>query len=129
MHGGHDARREVARLDLTTVLGQAELRTEQRLSGRSAKRDDEVRSHAIDFCSEPRPARLNFEDLRLGVNSPFAAHDEFEVLNGIRDVDHPRVDTRLLHRIVQDAPGRTDERMALAIFGVAWLFADEHQRR
>src|SRR5438874_10483802 len=51
------------------------------------------------------------------------------MLDGVRHVDRLPVDARLHERVVEEPPGRTDERLALPILAVAWLLADEHRRR
>ena len=39
------------------------------------------------------------------------------------------IDSRFFERVVQQPPGRADERMARQVFLVARLFADEHDAR
>src|SRR4051794_13485447 len=49
---------------------------------------------------------------------------EPEVLHGIGDVDVAAVDPGVAERLVQHPPGRTDERLALAVLLVTRLFPD-----
>src|SRR5581483_3302354 len=50
----------------------------------------------------------------------------FEVLDHVGHVDLGAVDTRSLQRLVEQVPGRSDERAALLVLLVAGLLAHEH---
>jgi len=61
---------------------------------------------------------------------PFlAAGLVMEMLDRVRNVDLAAIDRRALKCAVEDAAGRSNERVALAILAVAWLFADEQDAR
>jgi hypothetical protein len=51
------------------------------------------------------------------------------VLDSVGDVHLGAIDAGRLERLVQHPAGRSDEGLALAIFAVAGLFADEHHSR
>ena len=60
---------------------------------------------------------------------PLAAHLMLEVLHRVGDEDLFAIDARLLQRLVEHTTGWTDEGMAIEIFIVARLLANQHQRR
>ena len=88
-----------------------------------------ARLHERDLGVEPRPAGRDLAGVRLLVDAPLAARLPLEVLDDVGDVDLRAVDPRLRERPIEQRAGRTDERMAAQILGVARLLADEHQRR
>ena len=53
----------------------------------------------------------------------------FEVLDDVGDVGVVAFDPRLLERLIEQAPGRADERPSLEVLTVARLLAHEHHRR
>ena len=59
------------------------------------------------------------------MNAAFAARLPFEVFDGVSDVYAFAVDAGFFQCPVQNAAGRSDERLAEAIFIVSRLFADE----
>src|SRR3954451_3183185 len=59
------------------------------------------------------------------MDPPLRCRLEPEVLHRVRDVGVPAVDVRVGQRLVQQAPGRADERLALAVLLVAGLLTDE----
>src|SRR5438270_9885931 len=77
---------------------------------------------------DPPPAGLDFSCIGLVVNAPLAARDEFEMLDGIGDVNGRPVDARLLERGVEQCPRGTDERPPGKVLLIARLLADEHDR-
>ncbi len=123
----HHPRREIGRRLFAAMPGEPERRPEQRLGGGRAEGDDQVRADALDLSLQPGPAREHFDATGLRMDAPFAAPYEFEVLDGVRQVHLRHVDARRFQRLAQYHSGRPDERVALAIFAVARLFADEQQ--
>jgi hypothetical protein len=63
------------------------------------------------------------------VDAPLAALLELEVLDGVGDVDLAAIDADRRERLVEFAPGGTDERAPRAILAVAGRLADEHHAR
>src|SRR6185436_2041808 len=74
----------------------------------------------------PRPACADLRSVRFSVNPALAARLPLEVLDHVGHVDLPAIDAGLLERGVEQPPGRTDERVAGEILGVARLLADQH---
>src|SRR3546814_15267609 len=54
---------------------------------------------------------------------------EFEMLDGIGDIDLRPVDSRLAQRSVEDLTCRTNERLSCQIFPVAGLFSNKQHPR
>ena len=83
----------------------------------------------FEFFLEPRLAGYKLPYSRLLVHAPLATLDPFEMLHGVGDVNLSARNTRFSEGFVQDTTCRSDERPALAIFHVAWLFTDKHDAR
>src|SRR5581483_2086045 len=111
------------------LLRHAELLAEQRLRRGRAQTDDDVGLHHRELRLEPRPARGLLAPRRLRVDPPLASRLPLEMLDRIRHVRRGAVDTGELERLVQQAPGRADERAPRAILLVARLLADEDDAR
>src|SRR5581483_5090689 len=122
-------RREVRLDPAAPLLRHAELLAEQRLRRGRAQTDDDVGLHHRELRVEPRPARGLLAPRRLRVDPPLASRLPLEMLNRIRHVRRGAVDTGELERLVQQAPGRADERAPRAILLVARLLADEDDAR
>ena len=127
VHGRDHARRVRRRDELAAMLREPERRSQQRLRGRRAQRDHELRLDRLDLFEQPRLARAHLDALGRGVDAPFAAPHELEVLDGVGDVDVVRRDAGRVHRVAQQRARRADERPALPVFLVAGLLADEHR--
>ena len=82
-----------------------------------------------DLGLEPRPAGGNLRAVRLGVDAPFAARLPLEVFHNIGEIHTGAVDPGLVERAIEQLPGRTDERVAGDVFGVAGLLTNHHHRR
>ena len=88
-------------------------------SGRTAS--SSARSHGRHARTSQRRGRL--------VDAPLAALLELEVLHDVRDVDAGTVEVGVVQRLVELAPRRAHERVALPVLAVAGLLADEHDPR
>jgi hypothetical protein len=51
-----------------------------------------------------------------------------EMLDGVRQVDRTSIDAGALERLVENAARGTNEDLAFAIFDVAGLLPDQHER-
>jgi len=100
---------------------------EYRLRGRDAQAQDDMRPKHLDFRFEPRPACGDFRGGWFLVLAAFALRLPFEVFDGVGDVDIPADDTGLFQRSVEQASGRSHERMAGQILLIARLFTDKQQ--
>src|SRR4029078_577446 len=83
---------------------------------------------AGDLAVEPAQARVDLGRIRALVQAPLAAELELEVLDDFRAVKRGAVDADLVERLVEEPPGRPDERQALDILAIAGLLADQHDR-
>ena len=108
------------------VLGEAEVVAQQGLRGHRAQAHDQLRAYGDDLCAEPGPARLDVAHLGRLVDPALTALLEPEVLDGVRHVHRRPVDAGLVHRLLQQSAGRTDERDALAVLDVAGLLSHQH---
>jgi hypothetical protein len=80
----------------------------------------------LDLRLKPRLAGYNLPDQRLLVQAPLATLDPFKMLHGVGDVNLVARNMGFSEGFVQETTCRSDERMALTIFHVAWLFTNEH---
>src|ERR1700722_309350 len=78
---------------------------------------------------EPPAAGVDLAGVRLLVQPPLAALLELEMLDCAGDEHRLAVDAGLDDGAVEDAAGRADERMALLVFLIARLLADQHDPR
>ena len=88
-----------------------------------------MREGGAQLGLDPRVAGLDLRCARLLVQAPRSPLLVLDVLHGIRDADVVARQIRLLDARPQDTTGRADEGMALAIFLIAGLLADQHERR
>src|SRR6266496_6851957 len=119
MERGDNLRRDRARGDGAVLLHQLELRPEDRLRRRRAETDQHRWLDRAQLRFEPWPAGFDLRSARLLVNPSFAAGLPLEVLHCIRDVDLIAWDTRIVERLIEQCPGRADERFALPILLIA----------
>jgi hypothetical protein len=63
------------------------------------------------------------------VHATLAARRPLEMLDCVRDVDVGALQPRFVERFIEQCAGRSDKRPALQVFRIAWLFADQHDRR
>jgi hypothetical protein len=74
---------------------------------------------------EPPPIALDLARRAFLVNAPFSTLLEFEVFDGIRDVDTLPIDACLGHGPIQELAGRSHEWPTLPILLITRLFAHE----
>jgi len=111
------------------MLRHLERIAEQRLRGGASERNDELRLDQPDLLFEPGVAGSHLGSVGFLVEPPLnqlLAH-EFEVLDGIGDVNFPPIDLRRLQTFVQQPTRGTDERLPGPLLLVARLLADEQQ--
>src|SRR5437660_5996205 len=126
MDSGRDDRSEV-RLDHAAAhLGDLEAAAQERFAGGRAEHDERLGGDRLELGVQPWPAGVDLEPFRSLVQPALPALLEREVLDDVCDVDVSAIDADGLERLVQLAPGRADERLALAILAVARLLADHH---
>ena len=82
-----------------------------------------------DLRFEPVVAGCDFALRRRLVDAPGAARLPAEMLDRIGDIDVVVWDAGIIQRPPQEKAGRTDERLALAVFLVAGLLAHQHEMR
>ena len=76
---------------------------------------------------QPHLAALDLVCVRPLVQPALAAHLVLEVLDRIGDEDFLARDAGIRQRLVEDAPGGPDERLAGQVLLVARLLADQHE--
>src|SRR6266545_8056507 len=115
---------------LPPFLRDADDSFHHRLSRGGAQADDHLRVNDLDLRLQPRLAGYHLPDQRLLVQaSSLATLDPFKMFDGVGDVNLVARNTRFSEGFVQQTTCRSDERTALAIFHIAWLFTDEHDAR
>ena len=115
--------------ELAAALRDAECATEQGLRGGGAETDHDFGLEQCDFGIEPWAAGGDFRAIWFFVDAAFAARLPFEMFDGVGDIGFVAIDAGLLERGVEEFSGGADEWLALAIFLVAWLLADENDAR
>jgi hypothetical protein len=87
----------------------------------------QLRLDCFELGLEPRSAGKNLPRVRLAVQPPLAAGGPLEVLDGIGHIDLLARNARFFQHLIEQAAGRTDERLSRAVFDVAGLLAHHHQ--
>src|SRR5438067_1853163 len=85
------------------------------------KSEEQARLDRVQLAIEPRPAGGDLGPVRLLVDAALPQRLPLEVLDDVRDVGLLPVDARVRHGLVEDAPGRPDERTALLVLLVPGL--------
>src|SRR5690349_16736503 len=111
------------------MLGQAELAAQHRLRRGGAHADDQPGMGSRQLRLQPRAAGFDLVRARLLMDPQFALADPLEVFDRVGDVNRAALDSGLLQRLVENLARRADERMALKVFLVARLLADQHDLR
>jgi hypothetical protein len=104
----------------------AKRRSEQSLSSRRPKRNNQLRVDGLNFRIEPRAAGVDLLHGWLFVDAHFAARFPLEVLHRVRDVDLATIDLSLFQRLVEQLARRAHKGTALLVLLVAWLLSDHH---
>lgn len=83
----------------------------------------------FELFQQPPAIVFDLPDRGLLMDAPLSPLLVFEVFDGVGDIGIRPLDTRGLECLIEKPASRADERMTLAIFLVARLFADQCQRR
>ena len=83
----------------------------------------------ISISCEPPTARLDLTRVGLLVKASLASRFVLEVLYCIRQVELAAIDAGAREGLVEEAPGRPDERPPADVLLVTGLLADEHDGR
>src|SRR5256885_1382177 len=126
MHRRHHRWKAGPLHELAALHAHAEVAAEQRLGRGRTQQDQEVRLHHCDFAIQPETTGIDLSGIRLLVQATLALGLPFEVLDGVRDIDTPALDARLLERLVEHASGGADERFSFPVLAIAGLLAHEH---
>jgi hypothetical protein len=103
------------------------MRAEQGLGGGRAEAHENLRRDHGELGVQPRPAGVDVDSVRALVDAPPAAKLVVEMLDHVGDEHLGTLDPSPLETLVQHAPGRPDEGVALDVLAVAGLLADQHQ--
>jgi hypothetical protein len=115
--------------DPASALSHLERRPHHRLRRGGTEQDQQARSHDLDLRDEPGSACAHVHLARLAVEPALAAPLKSEVFDHVREIDLRSRDARRLQGFVEDAAGRTNERVAFDVLSIAGLLADHHQPR
>lgn len=129
MDGDEDRSADLRIEKLSPFLGDPDDSAQKRLRRRGAQAHDHFRPNNFVLCLEPGFACYDLADQRLLVHASLATLDPSEMLHGVGDVNRVAWNPRCSEGFVQETTCRSDERTALAIFHVAWLFTDKHDAR
>src|SRR6266498_3948125 len=129
MDGDKDRGAGVTVEKLPPFLRDADDSSHHRLSRGGAQADDHLRVNDLDLRLQPGLAGYHLPDQRLLMQASLAPLDPFKMLHGVGDVNLVARNARFSEGFVQETTCRSDERVALAIFHIAWLFTDEHDAR
>jgi hypothetical protein len=113
--------------ELATILGQFEFAAEQRLRRRRAEANDDAGLHEGDFALQPGKAGVHFARAGPGMEAALAARGGFplEVFDSIGEENFFTIEFDFGQGAIEHFPGRTDEWMALQVFLIAGLLANE----
>lgn len=111
--------------EFTSMLGEPEVATEQRLGSRCAHANNDLWFDDKNLCVEPGFAGVDLAPGWFLVEAAFASWLPPEMLHGVGDVDIVARNSGMIQRFIKQATGGTDERLALLVFFVAWRFAEQ----
>jgi len=111
--------------DVTAILFDRRGAPEDCPRGGRTETNDQCRAEQLELAFEPLMTRADLQLVRLLVDPPLAAQLELEVLDRVRDIRRLAVDGCIGQSTVEELAGRSDERLAGAIFLVAGLLADQ----
>lgn len=129
MHGRHEqpvSPRCFASQDLSSFFGDLDPWSEDRARGGRTSTTINCGVDLGDLGVQPGFASHRMGQIRLLVDPPLAALDEAEVLDRVGQIGVLLSDPCLVHRAMQQAPGRPDERLTVTVLHVSGLLADEH---
>ncbi len=124
-HNGRPRRRDWP----AAAFAHLELRPKQGLCGCGAEEDQDFRLDEAGLFLEPWQAGPDVPQVRLLMDAALPPRLPAEVLDDVGHEDIPPIETGAFQRVVQYAPGGSDERPTLDVFAVTRLFADEHDAR
>lgn len=101
----------------------------KRMSRGRPQGDDENRLNNRHLALEPPAALLDLIAIRPLMQPPFAPRLVFEMLDRIGDIDRTPIEACFHKCAIEHGAGRPDKGMALNVFLIARLFADENERR
>jgi hypothetical protein len=113
--------------NLSAVLCQSKLRSEQTLRRRCTQADNELRTNCSNLRFQPGAAGRYFKGVWFLMQPNLAARFPFEMLDSIGDVHLSSIDPRGLEALVKKLTGRSDKRLSLLVFAIAGLFP--HQEK
>src|SRR3954466_8007000 len=128
MHGDERFAAVIKRQRPSAHLADGRRTAEHAPRSRSAKRDDHSGLHDRPLQILPPVATLDLVGVGPLVQSPFAAHFIFEMLDRVGDEDAFPLDAGFFKGAVQNAARRTDEGQTGLILLITRLLADQHYR-
>src|SRR5690348_5522625 len=110
MDCGHHKLRQRRRNQYSPLLADAEVFSEQGLSGGGSETNNHLRFDSSDFCLEPGSARCDLRRIRLLVNATFPSGLPFEVLHNICNIGLAAIDAGIFQGLVEQSAGWTYKR-------------------
>jgi len=110
-------------LGLAAMISDSEAGPEERGACRGAQRHDDGWAHHSELLFEPSVAGNYLGPVRRFVQPALAALLEFEVLDGIGQIDPFASDPAVKHCAIKQPAGRSDEWFALFVLNIAGRLA------
>src|SRR5438270_4127272 len=107
----------------TTLSGDLESASKQRLCRRGTHTNNDFGADDADFFLKPRTASGDFDCVRLLMNAAFAPGFPFEMLHYICNVNIVAFNARGLKGLIEQLPCWSHKWTSLEIFLIARLFA------
>lgn len=125
MDGNERGFRPGVRKELAAIFVDRHFTFKDALRGGRAEAQDQVRANGGGFGREPRAACADFRHIRFPVNAALAARLELEVFHGVGNVSIGEGDSGRFKSPGEDLARGADKGMALPIFLIAGLLADD----
>jgi hypothetical protein len=113
--------------NLSAVLCQSKLRSEQTLGRSGTQADNELGMNGGNLRFQPWAAGRYFKRVWFLMQPNLAARLPFEMLHSVGDVHLRSIDPRGLEALIKKLTGRSDKRLSLLVFAIAGLFP--HQEK
>src|SRR5579885_2627769 len=128
MHREKDQYSQLTVVEFAALRCEAHGSFQDRLSGNDAQTDHDAGVDRLDLRGQPGPAGRNFRGRRALMLAPFPLRIPFKMLDGIGDIDLVTGNVRFYQSSIQKFSRRSHERMSGAVFQIARLLSDQHQR-
>ena len=127
MDGGRHLAAQPVREEPSALSGDPDDASEDRQGGGCAEANDQPRPDYLEFRFHPRTAGGDLSARWGLVDSPFASLLEFEVFDGVCDVQIIAGDAGLTEGPVEHFAGGSDEWASGTVLLITWLLTDQNE--